>query len=102
MSISLTLKKDKIKPINQALQIPKHKKNLTRISQTEKSEIAQKLKVSTAAGVEERLIKLLCSSVLPLSVAESTLLTNFQPSKDYIFSHADEMGVRMARKLNKK
>ena len=57
--------------------------------------------MSTAAGVEERLIKLLCSSVLPLSVAESTLITNFQPSKDYIFSHADEMGVRMSKKLNK-
>ena len=57
-----------------------------------------KLKVSTAGGVGERLIKLLCSSVLPLSVAESTLWTNFQPSKDYIFSHADEMGVRMAKK----
>jgi len=41
VSISLTLKKDKIKPINQALQIFKHKKNLTRISQTEKSEIAE-------------------------------------------------------------
>ena len=43
----------------------------------------------------------MCSSVLPLSVAESTLLTNFQPSKDYIFSHADEMGVRMEKKLKK-
>ena len=58
--------------------------------------------MSTAAGVEERLIKLLCSSVMPLSVAESTLITNFQPSKDYIFSHADGLRVRMAKKTKQK
>ena len=59
-----------------------------------------KLKVSTAAGLEEGPIKLLCSSVLPPSVAESTLLTNFLPSKNYIFSYSSKMGIKMANKLN--